>query len=98
MSNLTIAVDEDVIKRARIRAIQEGTSVSARLRDYLAAYAHGREPADAPAARAGTAASGGADWLSALRLRVEQWGGAEPEDWLPARATDSGRPPPGLAE
>jgi len=37
--NLTIVVDDDILKRARIRAIQEDTSVSAVLRQYLTAYA-----------------------------------------------------------
>lgn len=35
MTNLTITVEEDVLKRARIRAIQEGTSVNAVLRAFL---------------------------------------------------------------
>ena len=38
---LTIAVEPDVLKRARIRAIEDGTSVSAIVRDHLAAYAEG---------------------------------------------------------
>lgn len=42
MSNLTIAVDEEVVRRARVRAIQEGTSVSAQLRTFLDAYAAGQ--------------------------------------------------------
>ena len=37
--NLTIVVDEDVLKRARIRAIEENTSVNAVIRAYLATYA-----------------------------------------------------------
>ena len=37
--NLTIVVDDDILKRARIRAIQEDTSVNAVLRAYLTAYA-----------------------------------------------------------
>jgi len=37
--NLTIVVDEDVLKRARIRAIEESTSVNAVVRAYLATYA-----------------------------------------------------------
>lgn len=37
--NLTIVVDDDVLKRARIRAIQEDTSVNAVLRNYLTVYA-----------------------------------------------------------
>lgn len=39
MTNLTIAVDEDVLRRARIRALEEGSSVNALLREYLIAYA-----------------------------------------------------------
>jgi plasmid stability protein len=94
MSNLTIAVDEEVIKRARIRAIEEGTSVSARLRDFLAAYAQGREPA-VPAARSGLTQAGAEEgWLSQLRARVERYGGAEPDEWLAPRVADAGREPP----
>ena len=37
--NLTVVVDEDTLKRARIRAIQENTSVNAVVREFLAAYA-----------------------------------------------------------
>ncbi|MDE0203860.1 MAG: hypothetical protein OXK73_15655 [Rhodospirillaceae bacterium] len=37
--NLTIVVDDDVLKRARIRAIEENTSVNAVVRAYLATYA-----------------------------------------------------------
>jgi len=39
MTNLTIAVDEETVKRARMRALEEGTSVNAVLRDYLESYA-----------------------------------------------------------
>lgn len=38
MSNLTISVDEAVLKQARMRALEEGTSVNALLRDYLERY------------------------------------------------------------
>jgi plasmid stability protein len=41
MTNLTIALDETVIKNARIRAINEGTSVSAKVREFLSQYAQG---------------------------------------------------------
>lgn len=37
--NLTIAVDDEVLRRARIRALEEGTSVNAVLRQYLESYA-----------------------------------------------------------
>lgn len=39
MANLTIMVDEDTLRRARIRALEQGTSVNALLRDYLEDYA-----------------------------------------------------------
>ena len=39
MANLTITVDESALKRARIRALEEGTSVNALLRDFLESYA-----------------------------------------------------------
>jgi plasmid stability protein len=39
MANLTIAIDDAVLKQARIRAIEQGTSVNAILRDYLTDYA-----------------------------------------------------------
>jgi hypothetical protein len=39
MANLTIAIDDDVLKKARLKALQQGTSVNAVLRDYLGQYA-----------------------------------------------------------
>ncbi len=42
MTNLTITVDEHTLKRARIRALEEDTSVNAVLRDYLESYAGSR--------------------------------------------------------
>lgn len=38
MTNLTITVDEHTLKRARMRALEEDTSVSAVLRNYLEEY------------------------------------------------------------
>lgn len=43
MGNLTITVDDDSLRKARIRALQEGTSVNSLLRDFLEAYAGVRE-------------------------------------------------------
>jgi plasmid stability protein len=37
--NLTITVDEKVLRRARIRALEQGTSVNAVLREFLESYA-----------------------------------------------------------
>ncbi len=39
MANLTIAIDDALLRRARIRALEHGTSVNALLRDYLTSYA-----------------------------------------------------------
>ncbi len=38
-SNLTITVDDEALRRARIRALEQGTSVNAILREFLEAYA-----------------------------------------------------------
>lgn len=37
--NLTITIDDEVLRRARIRALGQGTSVNAVLRDFLVSYA-----------------------------------------------------------
>jgi hypothetical protein len=39
MTNVTITVNEQTLERARIRALDEGTSLDAVLRDYLETYA-----------------------------------------------------------
>lgn len=39
MTNLTINLDDAIVRKARIRAIEEGTSVSAKVREFLAQYA-----------------------------------------------------------
>ena len=43
MANLTITVDPETLKRARIKALEEGTSVNALLREYLDSYAGGAD-------------------------------------------------------
>ncbi|MBI5441645.1 MAG: hypothetical protein HY900_10615 [Deltaproteobacteria bacterium] len=43
MTNLTITVDESVLQRARIRALEQGTSVNAVLRELLEGYANARQ-------------------------------------------------------
>jgi plasmid stability protein len=37
--NLTITVDDEVLRRARIRALEQGRSVNAVLREFLESYA-----------------------------------------------------------
>ncbi len=63
MGNLTITVDDELLRRARVRAVEQGTSVNAILREELARYAGddaGDRAADAflRIARASTASSG----------------------------------------
>lgn len=38
MTNLTISIDEQTLKEARMRALGEGISVNALLREYLERY------------------------------------------------------------
>lgn len=45
MSNLTITIDAQILKQARIRALQEGTSVNAEVRHFLEDYSHARSAA-----------------------------------------------------
>ncbi len=42
MANLTISVNDDLLKKARIRALEQGTSVNGVLREYLETYAKAR--------------------------------------------------------
>lgn len=72
MTNLTISLDESVVRGARIRAIQEGTSLSAKVREYLASYANVPSTPLAPAgsaflqaAKASKANTKGAKWSRA---------------------------------
>lgn len=51
MSNLTLVIDDDVLRRARIRALEEGTSVNAIVRETLAHYARTRPGGNADIAR-----------------------------------------------
>jgi hypothetical protein len=39
MANLTIKIDNEILRRARLRALEQNTSVNALLRDYLDAFA-----------------------------------------------------------
>ena len=51
MTNLTITVDAGVLKKARMRALEEDTSVNAVLREYLEEYAEARSERLAAARR-----------------------------------------------
>jgi hypothetical protein len=39
VANLTVTVDERVLRRARIKALEQGTSVNALVSDYLVRFA-----------------------------------------------------------
>ena len=39
MANVTIVVPDEVLKKARVRAVDEGRSVNAVIREYLETYA-----------------------------------------------------------
>jgi hypothetical protein len=69
MANLTITIDERLLRQARMRALEDGTSVNALLRSYLERYAGAGDVAEgltafARAARESTASSGlgGRSW------------------------------------
>lgn len=42
MSNLTLSIDDKIIKQAKLRAVQDGTSLSAKIRELLQRYAMGQ--------------------------------------------------------
>jgi hypothetical protein len=39
MANLTLKIDDKLLQRARIRALEQGTSVNELVRNYLSQYA-----------------------------------------------------------
>ena len=39
MANLTLSIDDSILRRARIRALEQGTSVNAVVRSFLESYA-----------------------------------------------------------
>lgn len=47
MPNLTLTIDEDTLRAARIRALEQGTSVNAVVRAYLREFAGRRGGRDA---------------------------------------------------
>lgn len=47
MANLTLTIDDQVLKRARMRALEEDTSVNAVVRAYLEGYAGAHPGGDA---------------------------------------------------
>ena len=69
MTNLTITIDEALLRRARIRALQQGESVNSIVRRYLESYAGGDRQAEAVASFlaladrvGGSSGEGGRSW------------------------------------
>lgn len=65
MGNLTITIEDHVLKRARLRALQRDESVNAYLAEVLRRYADAdgtAMPAVIDAARSSRAGSGGRTW------------------------------------
>ena len=70
MKNITVSVDEETHRKARIRAAQLDTSVSALVRDYLRALGEDDSPQDETAADDGQPADAASD--AAVRQHVER--------------------------
>lgn len=47
MANLTLAIDDELLRAARIRALEQGTSVNAVVREYLKHFANKAAARDA---------------------------------------------------
>jgi hypothetical protein len=47
VANLTLTIDDDLLRRARRRALDQGTSVNAVVREYLESFAGDDETAQA---------------------------------------------------
>lgn len=43
MTNLTLSIDEKLLKKARIQALEQGTSLNAVVREFLQNYAAGQQ-------------------------------------------------------
>ena len=48
MTNLTLSVDSEIIKQAKLRAVQEGASLSDIVRGFLRRYSQGQDVVAAP--------------------------------------------------
>ena len=51
MANMTIAIDDQLLRAARVKAVQQGTSVNEVCRQAIEAFAQGAGDADARIAR-----------------------------------------------
>lgn len=68
MANLTVTIDDDLLRRARSRAIGNDTSVNALIREFLETYVGSElddirsDFLDHAAEHAGTSGAGGRSW------------------------------------
>lgn len=69
MANLTVVIDDELLRRARIRALEHNTSVNALVRDYLTSFADSgveaavrRELAELARASAASSGAAGRTW------------------------------------
>ena len=81
IANLTLVIDDDVLRRARIRALEEDTSVNAQVRLFLSRYATGGTGLDAFLAEsADVVASSGPEGRTWRREDLHQDGGGHDSD------------------
>jgi hypothetical protein len=69
VANLTLTIDDYLLLRARRRALEQGTSVNALVREYLESYAGDEDAVDAARAlvavaesTSGSSGPAGRDW------------------------------------
>lgn len=69
MANLTLTIDDHLLLRARRRALEQGTSVNALVREYLESYTGDEDAVDAARAlvalaesTSGSSGPAGRDW------------------------------------
>ena len=78
MANLPLAVDADLIRRARVRAIQEGTSLGAKVREFLQQHVEGASKRTAADREAAGAVSGFVGDVMAAATTVQVNDATEP--------------------
>lgn len=88
MANLTITIDDDLLRKARIRAAEHGTSVNSILREELIRFAGAKSGADPVSeflsfarSRSGSSGLAGRQW-SRDQLHFERF--EQPRDQDPA--------------
>jgi plasmid stability protein len=96
MAELTIAVPDELVRQAQRRALQEGSSLQAKIEEMLVDYVAGEGP---PSGAAHAAVP--PNWVQRLRSAVDEFGGIDDEEWkrlIPPRGAGPQRPPPDFGE